>query len=75
MDFTQLPKEWNHAICRNMEGPRDYHNKWGQTEKNKYHITSYFKKMIQMNLFIKQKYSQTQETNLRLPKGKGGGIN
>ena len=28
-----------------------------------------------MDLFTKQKYSQTQETNLRLPKGKVGGIN
>ena len=30
------------------------------------------KKMIQMNLFTKQKDSQTLRINLWLPKGKGG---
>ena len=31
-------KEWNNAICSNMDGPRD--TKWSQTEKDKYHIIS-----------------------------------
>ena len=30
-------KEWNYAICSNMDGPRDYHIKWSKTEK-KYHM-------------------------------------
>ena len=40
-----------------MDGPRDYHTKWNQTEEDKYHLILYMasKKMIQMNLFIKQK--------------------
>ena len=31
-----------------------------------------FLKMREINLFMKQKDSQTQKTNLQLPKGKGG---
>ena len=30
--------EWNSAICSNMNGPRDYHNKWNNSEKDKYHM-------------------------------------
>ena len=32
-------KEWNNAICSNMDGPRDYYTKWSQTEKDKYMIS------------------------------------
>ena len=31
-------KEWNNAICCNMDGPRDYHNKWSKSDKH--HVTS-----------------------------------
>ena len=36
-------KEWNNAICSNMDGPRDYHIKWGKSEKekDKCHMISY----------------------------------
>ena len=58
-----------------MDGPRDYYTKWSQIEKDKYHMISLicglFKKMIQMNLFTKQKQTQTSKTNLRLPKEGG----
>ena len=33
-------KEWNIAICSNMDGPRDYHTEWSQTEKDKYPVIS-----------------------------------
>ena len=33
-------KEWNNAICSNMDGPRDDHTKWSQTEEDKYHMIS-----------------------------------
>ena len=26
-------KEWNNAICSNMDGPRDYHTKWSKSER------------------------------------------
>ena len=28
-------KEWNIAICSNMDGPRDYHTKWGKPERER----------------------------------------
>ena len=31
-------KEWNNAICSNIDGPRDYITKWSKTEKDKYHM-------------------------------------
>ena len=29
-------KEWNIAICSDMNGPREYHTKWSHREKDKY---------------------------------------
>ena len=26
-------KEWNNAICSNMNAPRDYHTKWSKSER------------------------------------------
>ena len=31
-------KEWNNAICNNMDGHRDYHTKWNKPDKDKYHM-------------------------------------
>ena len=31
--ITQSSKEWNHAICSNMDGPRDYHTKRSKLER------------------------------------------
>ena len=28
------------AICSNMDGPRDYHTKWSNLEKDQYHMIS-----------------------------------
>ena len=30
---TQLLKEWNNAICSNMNATRDYYTKWSKSEK------------------------------------------
>ena len=53
-------------------------SKISQKEKDKYDITYMWnlkKKMIQMNLFTKQKWTHThiENKNLWLPKGKGAG--
>ena len=32
-------KQWNNAICSNMDRPRDYYMKWSQTEKDKHNIS------------------------------------
>ena len=53
-------KEWHITICSNMDGLRDYHTEWNKSDRERqilYDITFMwnFKKMIQMNLFTKQK--------------------
>ena len=51
-------KEGNNAICSNMDGPRDYYTKWSKADRERqisYNIWNLKKKMIQKNLFEKQK--------------------
>ena len=31
-------KEWNNAICGNVDGPRDGRVKWSKSEEDKYHM-------------------------------------
>ena len=53
-------KEWNNAVCSDIERPRDYHTKQNKSERERqipYNITYMWnlKKLIQMNLLTKQK--------------------
>ena len=32
-------KEWNTAICSNVDGPREYYALWNKSEKDKYYMT------------------------------------
>ena len=70
-------KEWNNA-CSNMDGSRDYHTKWSQSQRDKYHVMSLvesnFKKP--MNLFTKQIYRYWIENKLvtKGQRGWGGGV-
>ena len=40
MEYYSAIKEWNNAICSNMDGSRDDHNKWSKSEKDKYPMIS-----------------------------------
>ena len=33
--YSAQKKEWNHAPWYNMDGPRDYHIKWGKSERKR----------------------------------------
>ena len=46
-------EEWNNSNCSDMNEPRDYHTKWSQTEKDKYHMISIIWNLIKM---IKRSY-------------------
>ena len=48
-------KEWNNAICSNMDRPRDYHTKGGESDRERQISYCLSKKIIQMNVFTKQK--------------------
>ena len=39
-EITAVKKEWNSAICRDMDGPRDCHTEWSKSEREKYCIIS-----------------------------------
>ena len=52
-------KEWNNAICSNIDVPRDCHIEWSKSNRERQilHNMAYMRNliMIQMNLFTKQK--------------------
>ena len=33
-------REWNNAICRNVDGPENYCTKWSKSDKDKYYMIS-----------------------------------
>ena len=33
--YSDIKKEWNNAICSNMDGPRDYHTKWSKSDRER----------------------------------------
>ena len=35
MQYSVIKKEWNNAICSNMDGPRDDHTKWNKSERER----------------------------------------
>ena len=69
-------KEWNDAICKNMNGPRDDQTKWSKSDKDKYDIAytlkSKKKKMIQMNLFTNRNRFTDFKNKFTVTKGGTG---
>ena len=31
--YSAIKKEWNNAICSNMDGPRDCHTEWSKSDR------------------------------------------
>ena len=59
-----------------MDGPRNDHSKLSKSEKDKYHMISLIcrlLKMIQINLFTKQKQTHRLQKQTWLPKGESAG--
>ena len=44
-------KEWNNAICNNMDGSRDFNTKQSKSERQMPYITYTCYLMVSMNLF------------------------
>ena len=64
-NITQPWKEWNNAICSNMDGPRDYDTKWSKSEKDRYCMTLltceiFFKNDINEFFYKTETDSQTE---------------
>ena len=74
--YSDIKKEWNNAICSNMDGPRDYHTEWRKSDRGRqisYDITYTWNLKYDTNelIYKTEINSQTLKTNLWLPKGKG----
>ena len=39
--YSAMKKEWNSAICNNVDGPIGYYAKWNKSEKDKYSFIIY----------------------------------
>ena len=57
--YSAIKKEWNDAICSNMDGPKNYHTKWSKLDK--YHIITY---MWNFKTWCKWTYSQHKLTDI-----------
>ena len=33
--YSAIKKEWNNAICSNMDGPRDCHTEWSKSDRKR----------------------------------------
>ena len=65
-------KEWDYAICSNMDEPRDYHTKCSKTEKEKYHnlLICKMQNIVNIDLFTEQKQTH-KHRKLMVTKGEG----
>ena len=65
-------KEWNNAICSNVDGPRDYHTKWSLLDNEKktwYYLYLEHKNDTNKIIWRTEVDTETLKTNLWLPKG------
>ena len=69
-------KEWNNAMCSNIDGPGDYHTNWSKLKRQISWFSLYmeFYKMIHWTYLQNRKDSQTQKTNSYQCE-RGSGIN
>ena len=82
-DYSGIKKEWNTAICSNMDGHRDYHTEWSKTHRERqmlYDITYMWNFKNNTNEFINKTETESQtlkKKKLIVTKGENGrgGIN
>ena len=61
--YSVIKREWNNAICSNMDGPRDYHAKWIKLERRRqipYDITYVWWLKYDINEHIHRKEMDSQ---------------
>ena len=59
--YSAIKKEWDNAICSNMDGPRDYHTKWSKPDRERqipYDITY----MLNLKKWYKWTYLQNRNS-------------
>ena len=61
--YSAIKKEWNNAICSNMDGPKDYQTKWNKSERERqisYDITYMWNLKYDTNKFIHERETDLQ---------------
>ena len=77
MEYYSAIKEWNNAICSNMDGPRGDHQKWSKSEKDKYPMISLICgicKNVTKSLFIIQNRNRLIDVENKLEVTKGDSV-
>ena len=72
--YSAIKKEWNNAICSNMDGSRDYCTKWSQSERERqivHEITYMWNLTYDTNELTYKKASLRHRKQTSLPKGSG----
>ena len=70
--YSAIKKEWNNAICSNMDGPRYCDPKWSKLAK--YHDTTYMWTLkYDTNELTKQTYRHSKQTYGYQREKMGGG--
>ena len=65
-------KEWNNAICSNMDTTRDYHTKWSQKDVSR--ISLYVEYKIWLKWTYQQERNRLTDIEKRLVVAKGEGV-
>ena len=73
-------KEWDNAFSSNMDGPRDYHTKWGKSDRERqmsYNINYMWnlKKMVKITYLQSRNKFTDIENETMVTEGERGGIN
>ena len=75
--YSTIKKEWNNAICSNMDGTTDYHTKWSKSERERqipYDITYVESKIWHKWTYLWNRNRLTDiENRLVVAKGEGVG--
>ena len=72
--YSALKKEWNNAICSNMDEPRDYQTKWSKSNRERqmpYDITYVWNLKFDTNELNRNRLTNI-ENNLIVTKGDWG---
>ena len=70
--YSAIKKKWNNAICKNMDGPRDYHMKWSKSEKERQTSYMWNLKYDTKWTYLRKRFTDNR-SDLWLPRGKGVG--
>ena len=72
--YSGIKKEWNNAICSNMNGPRSFHTKWSKTVRDKHQVVSLICGIFKKDELICRTEIDLHswKTNSWVPKGTGG---